>query len=164
MKTFGTPFAILGALGLAVSGASLLSAQVLEKPYWAALRFNETNMRVGPSREYPIDWVYKRKGLPVRVLRSRDEWDLVEDPEGTKGWISGSQLTRTRGALVIGEEPVAMREEPLANAKLRWRAEPGVVASLLTCRDGWCEIDAEGKTGWVPADGLWGDEDPSDAK
>ena len=164
MKMVGTPIAILGALGLAASGASLLTAHAPEKPYWAALKFNQTNMRVGPSREYPIDWVYKRKGLPVRVLRSRDEWDLVQDPDGTKGWISGSQLTRTRAVLVIGEEPVALREEAVANSKLRWRAEPGVVASLLTCRDGWCKIDAEGRTGWLVAERLWGDGDPSDAE
>ncbi|MEM6584461.1 MAG: SH3 domain-containing protein [Pseudomonadota bacterium] len=158
MITFRLHLTILAGLCAAVLGTTSLTAQVREKPYWAALKFNETNMRVGPSREYPIDWVYKRKGLPVRVLRSRDEWDLVEDPDGTKGWISGSQLTRSRGAIVIGKEPVALREEPASSSKLRWRAEPGVVADLLSCREGWCEIDADGRTGWVKASRLWGVE------
>jgi SH3-like domain-containing protein len=144
--------------GAALSGAGL-NAQVIEKPYWASLKFDRTNMRVGPSREYPIEWVYKRKGLPVRVLRSRDEWDLVQDPDGAKGWISGSQLTRARSAMVTGEGPVDMREEPRGSSALRWRAEPGVVASLLSCREGWCEIDVGGRTGWVASIRLWGDDE-----
>jgi SH3-like domain-containing protein len=147
---------VLVGTGLCPGG---LDAQVIEKPYWASLKFDKTNMRVGPSREYPIEWVYKRRGLPVRVLRSRDEWDLVVDPDGAKGWISGSQLTRARSAIVIGEGPAAMLEEPQASSQLRWRAEPGVVASLLSCREGWCEIDVEGKAGWVEASRLWGGDE-----
>ncbi len=151
--------AILVALASAALSGAGLSAQVIEKPYWASLKFDRTNMRVGPSREYPIEWVYKRKGLPVRVLRSRDEWDLVQDPDGTKGWISGSQLTRARSAMVTGEGPVEMREEPRDASALRWRAAPGVVASLLSCREGWCEIDVGGRTGWVASIRLWGDDE-----
>lgn len=85
----------------------------------------------------------------------------VEERDGTKGWISESQLTRARAVLVIGEEPVALREEPIGGSKLRWRAEPGVVAKLLRCREKWCEVDAAGRTGWVKADRLWGDEGPA---
>ena len=150
---------ILAGLILAGASAHSASAQNAKPPYWASLRFDETNMRVGPSREYPIDWVYRRKGLPVRVLRSRDEWDLVEDPDGTKGWVSGSQLTRARSAVVTGSDPVDMREEPLPQAKMLWRAEPGVVASLLRCREQWCEIEVTGRAGWVEASRLWGDEE-----
>jgi SH3-like domain-containing protein len=36
-------------------------------PYWAALRAGEVNMRVGPSEDFPIEWVYRRQGLPVKV-------------------------------------------------------------------------------------------------
>lgn len=153
---------ILAGFLLAVSGGQIASAQTPEMPHWASLRFDETNMRVGPSREYPIDWVYRRKGLPVRVLRSRDEWELVEDPAGTRGWISGSQLSQARTAIVTGADPAAMRKEPAANAAMLWRAAPGVVATLLRCRDDWCEIDIAGRAGWVMASALWGDDEPAD--
>ncbi|MEM7688246.1 MAG: SH3 domain-containing protein [Pseudomonadota bacterium] len=162
LKTPATTMILFAACALAAIAAPVnapLSAQEAKGPYWAALRYDETNMRVGPSREYPIDWVYRRKGLPVQVLRSRDEWDLVVDPDGTKGWISGSQLTRSRFVLVVGEEPVALREEPQAESEMQWRAEPGVIAKLLRCREGWCEIENEGRAGWVEAGRLWGDEE-----
>lgn len=131
-------------------------AQDREVPYWATLRFDEVNMRVGPSQDYPIDWVYKRKGLPVKVVRLREGWRLVQDPDGTQGWIAASQLSPKLGALIVGEGMAELRETPAADAPLRWQAQPGVVAELLRCRDSYCEIDASGRSGWVLADRIWG--------
>lgn len=135
-------------------------AQDREVPYWASMRFDEVNMRVGPSAEYPIDWVYKRKNLPIKVVRLREGWRLVQDAEGTQGWIAQSQLTPERGALVIGEGLVDLRESPDGASVLRWRAEPGVVGKLLRCQETWCEIDVGGRTGWVLAERLWGAGEP----
>jgi hypothetical protein len=56
------------------------AAQDRAVPYWAALRAGEVNMRVGPSEDFPIEWVYRRQGLPVKVLRVMQGWRLVEDP------------------------------------------------------------------------------------
>jgi SH3-like domain-containing protein len=139
-------------------------AQDREVPYWASLRYEQVNMRVGPSREYPIEWVYKRKGLPVKVLRLREGWRLVQDADGAQGWVAASQLTPERGALVIGTGLVDLRAAPDTGAALRWRAQPGVVARLLRCRDLWCEIDIAGKSGWVLAQRLWGSEDVPGSK
>lgn len=158
-------FPILCGVALAIGGAGGVFAQDDgQEPFtWRSLRYDVANMRVGPSREYPISWVYKRKGLPVRVLRTRDEWKYVEDPDGTRGWMSESQLSGARGVVVTGEAPVALREEPVATAALKWRAEPGVVARLIECREGWCEIDVAGREGWVEASRLWGDEESAGA-
>ena len=45
--------------------AAPAGAQEREVPYWASLRVDEVNMRVGPSEDFPISWVYRREGLPV---------------------------------------------------------------------------------------------------
>lgn len=135
-------------------------AQDRETPYWASTRFDEVNMRVGPSQEYKIDWVYKRKGLPVKVVRLREGWRLVQDPDGAQGWIAASQLTPERHALVIGEGLVDMRETASGSSALRWRIEPGVVGLLGDCQSNWCEIDIGGRTGWVEQPRLWGAGEP----
>ncbi|MEM1052051.1 MAG: SH3 domain-containing protein, partial [Pseudomonadota bacterium] len=131
-------------------------AQDREVPYWATLRFDQVNMRKGPSQDFPIDWVYKRKGLPVKVIRLREGWRLVQDPDGTQGWIASSQLSPKLGALIVGEEIADLREEPAAQASLLWKAEPGVVAELLRCRDSFCEVNIAGRSGWVLAERIWG--------
>ncbi|MGX7895126.1 SH3 domain-containing protein [Tsuneonella sp. HG222] len=136
------------------------AGQNREVPYWASLRADEVNMRVGPSESYPIDWVYKRKGLPVKVVRLKEGWRLVRDPDGTEGWILSRLLDPDRGAIVIGDEPAAMRAEPSDDAPLRWQVEPGVVGRLGECEAGWCEFDVTGRRGWIEAERLWGAGEP----
>ena len=135
-------------------------AQNRETPYWATLRFDEVNMRVGPSQEYRIEWVYKREGLPVKVLRVREGWRLVQDPDGAQGWIVSSLLSPQRGVMVTGEGVVDILAMPSTGAQLLWRAEPGVVGRLNSCEDNWCEIDIGGRVGWVEQDRLWGAGEP----
>lgn len=149
---------LLTAMTFVVS-TSPVHAQDREVPYWASMRFDEVNMRVGPSQEYKIDWVYKRKGLPVKVVRLREGWRLVQDPDGAQGWIAQSQLTPERTALVIGEGLADLRDEPSASSALRWRAEPGVVGTLGPCRENFCEVDIGGRSGWIAVERLWGVDD-----
>lgn len=157
MKAFRFLAVLAAVLALWIgAGGDGARAQDRDVPYWATLRFDEVNMRVGPSRDYPIDWVYKRKGLPVKVVRLREGWRLIEDHEGAQGWIAASQLSPTLGALIIGEGLAELREDPAANAPIRWRAEPGVVGELLRCRENYCEIDVAGRSGWVAQERLWG--------
>ena len=136
------------------------SAQEREVPYWAALRASEVNMRVGPSENFPIDWVYRRPGLPVKVLRINQGWRLVEDPDGTRGWVVARFLTPDRGAIVVGDGLAEMRESADSGARVLWRAEPGVVGALGDCDDGWCEFAVGARRGWIRAARLWGAGEP----
>lgn len=156
-------------LKIAVPGLAALAAMVFMAapgwaqdrllPYWATLRYDEVNMRVGPSVEYPIVWVYKRKGLPVKVVRIREGWRLVEDHEGTQGWISQNQLDPGRGGMVTGSDIAEVRAAASTGAAVKWRAAPGVVARMKKCRAGWCEVDIAGRKGWMSAERLWGSQD-----
>lgn len=148
------------SLVVVFSMSPALHAQEREVPYWAAMRADEVNMRVGPSADYKIAWVYKRRGLPVRVLRLREGWRLIQDVDGAQGWVVARLLTPDRGALVIGEAPAEMRSEPGGSGILRWRLEPGVVGRLGSCEKGWCEFDVAGHKGFVDAERLWGDGEP----
>jgi len=146
----------LALISLAIPAA----AQDREVPYWATLRAEEVNMRVGPSEAYPIEWVYRRPGLPVKVLRVNQGWRLVEDPGGERGWIIARLLDPHRGAIVIGEGLAELHAAPEAGAQVKWRAEPGVVGALGDCEAGWCELDVAGREGWVRAERLWGAGEP----
>ncbi|MCB2087239.1 MAG: SH3 domain-containing protein [Sphingomonadaceae bacterium] len=147
-------------LAFAALLAAPLNAQDREVPYWASLRFDEVNLRVGPSEQYRIDWVYKRRGLPVVVVRVVEGWRLVRDPDGAQGWVSESQLVLNRSAIVVGEGLAAMRDTPADNGALKWNAQPGVVGKLGDCQLGWCEFDVGGRVGWVMAARLWGAGEP----
>ena len=143
-------------VAIALTLAAPSAAQDAEVPYWAALRVDKVNMRVGPGEEYRIAWVYKRKELPVRVVRLKEGWRLVEDPDGARGWMLARFLTRERGAIVQGRGLADMREAGSAGARLKWRLEPGVTGKLGDCTEGWCEFDTAGHRGWVEERRLWG--------
>ena len=49
------------AMGLALLAATPAGGKNDDVPYWATIDVTKANMRVGPSREYRIEWVYKRR-------------------------------------------------------------------------------------------------------
>lgn len=135
-------------------------AQERETPYWASIRATVLNMRVGPSADYKIDWVYRRPGLPVKVVRVMEGWRLIEDPDGARGWVVARLLSPERGAMVIGEGLAELRDGPSHDAMLKWRVEPGVVGALGGCDDGWCELSIDDYQGYIVQNRLWGAGEP----
>ena len=71
-----------------------------EVPRFLSLKSDTANMRVGPGNEYPIAWVYKRKGLPLKVIAEYEVWRKVIDHDGTTGWMHTKLLTGRRTALI----------------------------------------------------------------
>lgn len=128
-------------------------------PYWVSLRKDQSNLRVGPGREYRISWVYVRQGLPMKVLRVMSGWRLVEDPDGTRGWMLAQFLTRMHTGIVKGST-LGMRENKDGTGAIKWRVAPGVVGKLGDCNGGWCEFDIDGRKGFVTEHGVWGTGKP----
>lgn len=142
----------LFSLALAFAPAA---AQDRHPPYWASISAGQAHMRTGPGRNFPISWLYRREGLPVRVVEIYQNWRKVEDPDGIQGWMLVNLLSADRTAMVVGDiRP--LREEPRAGARIRYRAEPGVVGRIRSCRSGWCEFDVRGRTGFVEISHLYG--------
>ena len=132
-------------------------------PYWASLRGREVNMRVGPGEDYRINFRYRREDLPMKVLRVMEGWRLVQDPDGSRGWMLARFLKRERGAIVQGVNGTAlieMHEKADAASRLLWRLEPGVTGKLGDCAEGWCKFDVAGHAGYVRQDTLWGAGEP----
>jgi SH3-like domain-containing protein len=145
---------------LALTITAPLAAQDAKPPFWGSVKSNEVNMRVGPGEAYRIVWVYHRPQLPMKVLRTKEGWWLVQDPDGARGWVLGSLMSQRRGAIVQGDGPADMREKPDASSKLKWRLEPGVTGRLGECADGWCDFSLPtGHQGYVSQDRLWGAQD-----
>ena len=117
-------------------------AQDRPVPYWASIQSGEAMMRTGPGRNYPGIWLYKRRDLPVRVVKTYPNWRMIEDPDGTRGWMLVTLLSDTRTAIVKPGEPRPIHAEPSAGSKVRYRAEPGVVGRIEQCAAGWCRIRA----------------------
>lgn len=152
-----TPFA-----GIATADAQPVnrSASGLPLPRYVSLKSERVNMRIGPGREYQVEWLYLKRGLPMEVIQEYDNWRKVRDPEGNEGWILHSLLSGTRTVIVApwdsARSHVEMREQPETGARIVARIEPNVVAPVAACANGWCQLTAGGTTGFVRQNQLWG--------
>ncbi|MGB7404764.1 MAG: SH3 domain-containing protein [Pacificimonas sp.] len=124
-------------------------------PRFVSLGANEARMRAGPGRDYPVRWLYIRKGLPMEVV---DEWGIyrkVRDPDGEEGWMDKALLSGARMGLVAGKKTTILAR-PDADAPPVWQAEAGVIGRLQLCEGGWCRLQADGRAGFIRAADLWG--------
>jgi SH3-like domain-containing protein len=155
------PYRHLITVAAILLGAAPAIAEEPEVPYWASIRAKEVNMRVGPGEDYRINWVYHRKLLPLKVVRTMEGWRLVQDPEGSRGWMLARFLSRERGAIVKKGPPAEMHEQPEDGSRLMWKLESGVTGKLGDCDAGWCRFEIEGHgRGYVRQDALWGAGEP----
>jgi SH3-like domain-containing protein len=145
-------FAIAGLLSLAAPAA----AQDRQPPYWASIASGEAMMRTGPGRNYPGIWLYKRRDLPIRVIKIYPNWRLIEDPDGTRGWMLVSLLSDRRTAIVKPGKPRQIHERPDPSSRVAYLAEQGVVGRLEDCANGWCRIRIGKREGHVRASEIWG--------
>jgi len=64
--------------------------------YFLTLRNEKVNLRQGPSFDYPIKILYKKKFLPVLVQEKSDNFRKIRDHENNSGWIHISQLSKKK--------------------------------------------------------------------
>jgi SH3-like domain-containing protein len=147
-----------GALAalLIVAPAAPASTQDRQPPYWASIASGQAMMRTGPGRNYPGTWLYQRRDLPVRVVKTYPQWRLIEDPDGTKGWMLVTLLSDQRTAIVRPGDPRPVRAQPNEGAKVRYLAEHGVVGRIDKCSGGWCRIAIGKRTGYIRMSDIWG--------
>ncbi|MEL6363571.1 MAG: SH3 domain-containing protein [Pseudomonadota bacterium] len=150
---------------LSLRAAALIAALVLAppaaaqnaEPYFASLKFEETNGRIGPSFDHPVRWKYRRAGLPVLVLEeSGGLWMRVADPEGDVVWVYSNGVSKARTAIVTDGPPADLRRETSADSPLRAQLSPGLVVEVARCADGRCRVKTGAVAGFVAADRLWG--------
>ena len=141
---------------LIFSIAGPAAAQEKKPPYWASIASGQAMMRTGPARNYPGTWLYQRRDLPVRVLKTYPNWRFVEDPDGTQGWMLVTLLSDRRTAIVKKGEPRPVRVQPSDSAKVRYLAEQGVVGRIDHCANGWCRIEVGKREGFIHTADIWG--------
>ena len=144
--------AMASALALASAASAAPSKPV---PYWASISQDEARMRVGPSLDYPSNWVYRRRDLPMKVVQVLGLWRKVEDADGAQGWMHVRLLSDTQTAIVKADTAL-LHESASDSARTLFRAQKGVVGRLSNCSGGWCAFDVKGQRGYVKAGDVWG--------
>ena len=143
---------------------------------WASLKYNKTYLRTGPSKDNKVIWVYKRKGLPLKILRKKNEWNEVLLPSSQKGWINSSQISKKRNVIIQNNKSLSdmalSKQKQITvtdkNSKTIAYVQEGVIATLNKCKKDLCEIELKVKkekyffknsyklSGYIKKDFIWG--------
>ncbi len=124
-------------------------------PRFVAMSANKANLRTGPGRQYPVAWVYLKRGLPLEIIDEHGAWRKVRDHEGTVGWMLVSLLYGKRTVMIRGKQR-SLRGAPELTAPVTIIADPGVIGEIDQCDGLWCEVVIDGTSGWIERRHVWG--------
>ena len=127
----------------------------LPLPRFVSTKAPEVNVRRGPSLTHRIDWVFKRRDMPLEITAEFGNWRRVRDKDGAGGWVHYSLLSGVR-MVIVERDLLPLRTQPDAAAQVNAYAEAGVIARLGECGPAMCRISADGFRGWAEKVALWG--------
>jgi SH3-like domain-containing protein len=127
----------------------------LPLPRYVSMKANEGNVRRGPSLTHRIDWVFKRRDMPLEITAEHGHWRRVQDQDGAGGWVHYALLSGVR-TVIVDHDMLPIHARPDLTTPIVAAFELGVIARLGDCSADWCRISAGGYRGWVPKDALWG--------
>ena len=125
------------------------------KEKFLSLKNNEVNLRIGPSFEYPIKLIYKKKYLPVTILDTSETWRQIKDFKSNSGWIHVSQLSNKKSAININAQTL-IYTKPTIYSKPIAKVEVGRLLLISKCKIEWCKIKSGKFKGWVLKKNFWG--------
>ena len=123
--------------------------------YFLTLRYDKVNLRLGPSKDYPVKIFYKKKYLPVLVVDQLDNFKKIKDHENNTGWIHVSQLSKKKAAIVITDNLIMFKKSTVYSKPLAI-LQKGKLTKIIKCREEWCKAKTKGYIGWVKKGSLWG--------
>ena len=120
-----------------------------------SLKNTKVNLRQGPSFEYPIKLVYRKKYLPVIILDKSGTWRKITDFKNNSGWIHISQLSEKKSAINTKNNSVLYKKSTIYSKPIA-KLEVGRLVLIKKCREKWCKITSGGYAGWIFKNVLWG--------
>ncbi|MHC0449477.1 MAG: SH3 domain-containing protein [Candidatus Lariskella arthropodorum] len=138
-------------------------------PRYVSLKSNEINLRAGPGMQYPIRYIYRCTGYPMKVVAEFEHWRLLRDLNDVEGWVHKSLISGRSNVVIKGNYikktlPYSVPKNeaiifnfPNEDSYPVVRVEFGVVAMLKKCQDEWCYIEVERiYRGWIRKENLYG--------
>ena len=120
-----------------------------------SLRNKTVNLRQGPSFDYPIKLVYKKKFLPVEVIDKSGPWRKIKDIENNVGWIHVVLLSKKKTAITI-EDNIILNSKASIYSEPKAIIKKGRLVFVKKCKNLWCKIQTGKFHGWIPENTLWG--------
>ena len=128
----------------------------LEIPRYISLKSNDANIRVGPSKNYPIEIKYIKKNYPLKVLEEYEDWRKVEDFQKNFGWIHKSLISGNRTGIVLSNDNKTIKLLNTLNGNVIGEIGNRNIVFLEKCKIDWCLVSLGDFEGWMDKNYIWG--------
>ena len=122
--------------------------------YFLMLKNEKVNVRYGPSFDYPIKFIYKKKFLPVEIIDKKENFRRIIDHKKNSGWIHISQLQKSKSLVALNDTNIFKKASKFSKPVAKIKS--GRLLLVKKCEDRWCKIKTGEYTGWVDSKYLWG--------
>ena len=139
-----------------VSNANIGKETGLEIPRYVSLKSDDANIRVGPSKNYPIEIKYIKKNYPLKVLDEYEEWRKVEDFNRNIGWIHKSLISGIRTGIVLSNDNKNIKLLNTLDGDVIGEIGNGNIVFLEKCKIDWCLVSLDDYEGWMNKNYIWG--------
>ena len=139
-----------------VSNANVGKETGLEIPRYVSLKSDDANIRVGPSKNYPIVIKYIKKNYPLKVLEEYEEWRKVEDLNKNIGWIHKSLISGFRTGIVISNDNKNIKLLNTLGGNVVGEIGNGNIVFLEKCKIDKCLVSSGYFKGWMDKKYIWG--------
>ena len=139
-----------------VSNANTGKETGLEIPRYVSLKSDDANIRVGPSKNYPIEIKYIKKNYPLKVLDEYEEWRKVEDFNRNIGWIHKSLISGIRTGIVLSNDSKKIKLFNTLDGNVIGEIGNGNIVFLEKCKIDWCLVSSGNFKGWMDKKYIWG--------
>ena len=132
--------------------SNIIYADIPKK--YLSLKNKLVNVRYGPSFNYPIKYVYKKKYLPIEIIDKKENFRRIIDFKKNSGWIHISQLKPTNSFIIL--ENKILFKKPSRFSKPLAKLEKGRLLIVKKCKNKWCQVIANNYKGWIDTNNIWG--------
>ena len=122
--------------------------------FFLMLKNSKVNVRYGPSFDYPIKFIYKKKFLPVEIIDKKENFGRIIDHKKNSGWIHISQLQKVKSAITLYD--INIFKKPSKFSKPVVKVKNGRLLLIKKCEKSWCKIETGKYSGWVEVKNLLG--------
>ena len=122
--------------------------------YFLMLKNNTVNVRYGPSFEYPIKFIYKKKNLPLKIIDKKENFRRIIDHKKNSGWIHISQLKKANSVIVLSDQVMFDKSSKFSEPLVK--IQKGRLLIIKKCKKNWCKIQTSNYVGWIKTENIWG--------
>tara|TARA_B100001964_G_scaffold35543_1_gene38116 strand:+ start:84 stop:668 length:585 start_codon:yes stop_codon:yes gene_type:complete len=128
----------------------------LKIPRFVSLKSDNSNLRIGPSENYPVKIKYIVANMPVEIIDEYKNWRKIIDYEENEGWIHKNLIKGKRFAIVNTPYENGLQVFNKPKGSNIGKIGKKNILEIKTCLINWCKIEYKKNKGWVNKLNLWG--------